>query len=51
MVLDKEGVRLFDTHVARIDLQGIPHRDPTAASPCWQRGDAAIGACLAGQRR
>ena len=51
MVLDKAGVRLFDTHVARIDLHGIPRRDPTTASPCWQRGDAAIGVCLAGQRR
>ena len=49
--LDKQGVRAFDTHVARIDMKGIPKRDPATASPCWQRGDAQIGACLAGQPR
>jgi poly-gamma-glutamate synthesis protein (capsule biosynthesis protein) len=49
--LDKQGVRLIDTHVARIDMQGIPKRDPTTASPCWRRGDAAVGQCLAGQLR
>jgi poly-gamma-glutamate capsule biosynthesis protein CapA/YwtB (metallophosphatase superfamily) len=48
--MDKQGVRLFDTHVARIDLQGIPKRDLTTASPCWARGDGAVGQCLAGQR-
>ena len=51
MALDKQGVRLFDTHVARIDLQGIPRRDPATPSPCWQRGDSAVGVCLAEQRR
>ncbi len=49
--LDKQGVRALDTHVARIDMKGIPKRDPATASPCWQRGDAQIGNCLAGQRR
>ena len=49
--MDKQGVRALDTHVARIDMQGIPKRDPATASPCWQRGDAQIGTCLAGQRR
>lgn len=48
--LDPQGVRALDTHVARIDLQGIPHRDRSTPSPCWQRGDAAITQCLAGQR-
>ncbi len=46
--LDAQGVRGFDTHVARIDMKGIPHRDGAAPSPCWQRGDAAIGQCVAG---
>jgi len=49
--LDRAGVRSFDTHVARIDGQGIPKRDPDTASPCWQRGEAAVGTCRAGQRR
>ena len=51
LTLDKQGVRALDTHVARIDMRGIPQRDLTTASPCWQRGEAAIGSCLAGQRR
>jgi poly-gamma-glutamate synthesis protein (capsule biosynthesis protein) len=51
LALDKQGVRAWDTHVARIDLKGIPKRDPATTSPCWARGDAAVGQCLAGQRR
>jgi len=51
LALDKQGVRALDTHVARIDMKGIPHRDLTEPSPCWQRGEAAIGQCVAGQRR
>jgi poly-gamma-glutamate synthesis protein (capsule biosynthesis protein) len=50
LTLDKQGVRQFDTHVARIGMNGVPRRDPQAASPCWQRGDAAVGQCLAGRR-
>jgi poly-gamma-glutamate capsule biosynthesis protein CapA/YwtB (metallophosphatase superfamily) len=49
--MDKQGVRALDTHVARIDMQGIPKRDPATASPCWTRGDGSVGQCLAGQRR
>jgi poly-gamma-glutamate capsule biosynthesis protein CapA/YwtB (metallophosphatase superfamily) len=51
LALDKRGVRALDTHVARIDMKGIPSRDPATASPCWTRGDGAVGQCLAGQRR
>lgn len=51
LALDKQGVRAFDTHVARIDMQGIPRRDPATPSPCWQRGETSVGSCLAGQRR
>lgn len=47
--LDAHGVHGFDTHVARIDMKGIPRHDKTTASPCWQRGEAAIGQCLAGR--
>ena len=48
--MDKRGVRAFDTRVAQIRLDGVPERDDRAASPCWQRGDAAVGQCVAGQR-
>lgn len=48
--LDKKGVRAFDTRVAQIRMDGVPERDDRAASPCWQRGDAAVGQCVAGQR-
>ncbi len=48
--LDKRGVRAFDTRVAQIRMDGVPERDDRAASPCWQRGDAAVGQCLAGRR-
>jgi hypothetical protein len=44
--LDKKGVRLFDTRVAHIRLDGVPERDDRAASPCWKQGDAAVGQCL-----
>ena len=48
--LDKHGVRLLDTRVAQIRMDGVPERDDRAASPCWQRGDAAVGQCVAGRR-
>lgn len=50
LVLDAQGVRLLDTRVAQIRMDGVPERDDRAASPCWQRGDAAVGQCVAGQR-
>ena len=49
LVLDKQGVRLLDTRVAQIRMDGVPERDDRAASPCWQRGDAVVGQCVAGQ--
>ncbi len=51
LVLDKRGVRAFDTRVAQIRMDGVPERDDRAASPCWQRGDAVVGQCVAGQRQ
>ena len=42
--LDKAGVAGFDTVVADIDMDGIPTPQATA-SPCWQRGQAAVGQC------
>lgn len=48
--LDKRGVRALDTRAVQIRLDGVPERDDRAASPCWQRGDQAVGQCVAGQR-
>jgi len=48
MAFDRLGAKGFDTHVARIDLDGIPARDATTPSPCWRRGEAAVGTCVAG---
>ena len=43
--LDRRGVAAFSTRVARIDMVGIPTLDTAASSPCWRRGDKAIGSC------
>jgi poly-gamma-glutamate synthesis protein (capsule biosynthesis protein) len=45
--LDARGVSAFDTRVAQIDFDGIPTRKPSAASPCWQRGQATVAQCTA----
>jgi poly-gamma-glutamate synthesis protein (capsule biosynthesis protein) len=45
--LDAQGVAGFDTHVARIDRQGLPTRDTKTASPCWQRGWSHTQSCAA----
>lgn len=43
--LDKDGVRSFDTRIAQLDEDGIPHQSPGAVSPCWERGQAQVGMC------
>lgn len=43
--LDATGVQAFDTRAARIDMEGVPTPDYNTASPCWQRGDAAVQQC------
>jgi poly-gamma-glutamate synthesis protein (capsule biosynthesis protein) len=43
--LDRRGVAAFQTRVARIDMVGIPSMDAAAPSPCWKRGDKAVGSC------
>ncbi|NMM14528.1 MAG: CapA family protein [Rhodoferax sp.] len=43
--LDKQGVRSFDTRVAQINDDGIPHPDHAAASPCWRRGQSEVELC------
>lgn len=45
--LDKQGVRSFDTRVAQINMEGIPHLDRAAASPCWNRGQSDVKLCRA----
>jgi len=47
--LGPSGVTAFDTHVARINRQGIPRYDKTTPSPCWQRPWTQERPCLAGQ--
>jgi poly-gamma-glutamate synthesis protein (capsule biosynthesis protein) len=44
--IDKQGVRSFSTHVAHIDLEGLPRPDRQASSPCWSRGDSRVGECV-----
>lgn len=46
--LDKTGVTAFDTHVARLNLKGIPKSDPSSPSPCWSRGQSSVEQCRAG---
>jgi poly-gamma-glutamate capsule biosynthesis protein CapA/YwtB (metallophosphatase superfamily) len=43
--LDKQGVRSFDTRVARIDFNGTPRRKRDVASPCWNRGQGDVKKC------
>lgn len=43
--LDRNGVQRFDTRVAHIDSDGIPHPAPDAKSPCWERGQADVALC------
>jgi len=45
VTMDKAGVVAWRTYVARLDGNGVPHPDFTAASPCGKRGDARIREC------
>lgn len=51
MVFDRHGSRGFDTHLARIDMDGIPQHDLLTPSPCWRRGQGAVESCLSGRSR
>jgi poly-gamma-glutamate capsule biosynthesis protein CapA/YwtB (metallophosphatase superfamily) len=44
--LDRQGVRHWRIHVARIDRQGIPHPAFRSQSLCWQRGAIEAAACV-----
>ena len=43
--LDRNGVQRFDTRVAHIDSEGIPHPASEVKSPCWERGRADVALC------
>lgn len=43
--IDKTGVQALRTHMASIDMDGIPSRDRTTTSPCWRRGQNGLQAC------
>ena len=46
--IDKAGVHGFDTHVARINRQGVPSYDKQTPSPCWTNTWTQERMCLAG---
>lgn len=43
--VDRTGVVDWRTHVARLDDNGVPHRDPTASSPCASPDRKTINQC------
>jgi len=43
--LDRNGVKSWNTQVAHLDDQGIPHPMPQAKSPCGTRADSVVGQC------
>jgi Bacterial capsule synthesis protein PGA_cap len=43
--VDRQGVRHWQTVVARIDKEGTPHPGPASDSVCWDRGQEKEGAC------
>jgi poly-gamma-glutamate synthesis protein (capsule biosynthesis protein) len=47
--ISASGIEGFDTHVARLNSQGIPTYDPATPSPCWHQTEARARLCLAGK--
>ena len=43
--VDRTGVVDWRTHVARLDANGVPHRDPTASSPCASPDRKVVNQC------
>lgn len=43
--VDRTGVVDWRTHVARLDANGVPHRDPTASSPCASPYRKVVNQC------
>jgi poly-gamma-glutamate capsule biosynthesis protein CapA/YwtB (metallophosphatase superfamily) len=46
--IEKTGIHGFDTHVTRINSQGIPFYDKKTPSPCWTNTWHQERMCLAG---
>lgn len=46
--LDRFGVKSFQTRVAQLNDDGLPHPLPAQMSPCWTRGNKQVGSCEAG---
>ena len=43
--VDRTGVVDWRTHVARLDANGVPHRDPTGSSPCASPDRNVVNQC------
>jgi poly-gamma-glutamate synthesis protein (capsule biosynthesis protein) len=43
--LTPQGVTGFNTVATAISMDGIPSLDKATASPCWHRGQSAVGVC------
>lgn len=43
--LTPQGVTGFNTVATSISMDGIPTRSTDTASPCWRRGQSAVGEC------
>ena len=43
--VDRTGVVDWRTHVARLDANGVPHRDPTVSSPCASPDRKVVNQC------
>ena len=43
--VDRTGVVDWRTHVARLDANDVPHRDPTASSPCASPDRKVVNQC------
>lgn len=43
--LDKSGVLAWDTRLAKINPDGVPHPVPEAKTPCWKRQEGEVRLC------
>ncbi len=43
--LDEKGVIAWNTTLAKIDDDGVPHQVPATASACWKRQDGKLAQC------